>query len=151
MFCYAILFICFSSIKKVTSYYDGRVTFSLRMTGSSQIQTNNMDFKKSVSKFAAAAIPIAAVISTSRRAFAADQGVSESSISIKSANLPLGKVGYTDLGGLPMCKILNGMWQVDSAHGYEPLKENAVSEMSHCAGKTIIMLFLRFVQSIIKN
>jgi len=47
--------------------------------------------------------------------------------------LPLGADAYTDLKGMRMCKLLNGMWQVSGAHGYEPERNAVVSEMTHCA------------------
>ena len=48
-------------------------------------------------------------------------------------NMPLGKLGYTDLAGIPMCRILNGMWQVSGAHGYDPQLGKSVTEMARCA------------------
>lgn len=47
--------------------------------------------------------------------------------------LPLGRDAYTRVGNLRTCRLLNGMWQVSGAHGYEPVKEDVVAEMSHYA------------------
>jgi hypothetical protein len=42
---------------------------------------------------------------------------------------------YTIIGNsMPTCRLLNGMWQVSGAHGFEPNKEKAVSEMARYAG-----------------
>ena len=37
-----------------------------------------------------------------------------------SGGMPLGDSAYTDLAGVRMCRLLNGMWQVSGYHGYEP-------------------------------
>jgi len=47
----------------------------------------------------------------------------------------LGNDAYTDIGGMNVCRLLNGMWQVSGAHGYEPNKESAVTQMTKCAGQ----------------
>ena len=86
------------------------------------------ELKSSVIKFAAAAPLAAALVLKPTKAFAADAVAN-------TAPPSLGSDAYTDLGGLKMCKILTGMWQVSGAHGYEPQKQSAVAEMSHCAGK----------------
>lgn len=78
-----------------------------------------------------AAIPLAMAVTNPRAVSAIPDDAIQSKA---SSGLPLGENGYTDLGGLPMCRILNGMWQVSGSHGYQPLKEKAVAEMSHCAG-----------------
>ena len=93
---------------------------------------SNAEFKRAMT-VATAAIPLAMAITNPRAASASP--VTPDVIEPKStSSLPLGESGYTDLGGLPMCRILNGMWQVSGGHGYQPLKEKAVAEMSHCAG-----------------
>jgi aryl-alcohol dehydrogenase-like predicted oxidoreductase len=45
----------------------------------------------------------------------------------------LGEDAYVALGTTKTCRILNGMWQVSGAHGYEPKVDSAVSEMSRFA------------------
>ena len=80
----------------------------------------------------AAAIPIALAVTNPRASLAVPKAPEV--IIPAGLTLPLGKDGYTELGNLNMCRILNGMWQVDGGHGFEPLKEKALSEMSHCAG-----------------
>ena len=37
-----------------------------------------------------------------------------------TGGMPLDETAYTDLGGVKMCRILNGMWQVSGYHGFEP-------------------------------
>lgn len=92
----------------------------------------NSEFKRTVSMMAAA-IPLAIAVTNPRIASAKPE-VEDVVKIMPGTNLPLGTDGYTELGGLSMCKILNGMWQVSGGHGYEPQKEKAVSEMAHCAG-----------------
>ncbi len=36
-----------------------------------------------------------------------------------------------------MSRILNGMWQVSGAHGFDPNKEKAVADMAHYADEGI--------------
>lgn len=93
---------------------------------------SNADFKRTMTMLTAA-IPLAMAV-TNPRAASATPAIPEDKEPKAMSNLPLGESGYTDLGGLPMCRILNGMWQVSGGHGYQPLKEKAVAEMSHCAG-----------------
>jgi hypothetical protein len=93
---------------------------------------SNAEFKRTMT-MVTAAIPLAMAV-TNPRAASAAPAVPEDVKPKDTSNLPLGENGYTDLGGLPMCRILNGMWQVSGSHGYQPLKEKAVAEMSHCAG-----------------
>ena len=96
---------------------------------------SDVEFKRSIS-MVAAAIPVALTVTNPRAALAAPK---EKEIIVPPGlNMPLGKDGYTDLGGLSMCRILNGMWQVSGGHGFEPIKEKAVSEMSHCAGRWFV-------------
>jgi aryl-alcohol dehydrogenase-like predicted oxidoreductase len=52
---------------------------------------------------------------------------------VKKSTSSFGADAYTTLSGLPLCRIMTGMWQVSGAHGYDPQKDKAVSEMSHCA------------------
>ena len=103
-----------------------------RGSGSSMPVLESTDFKRSLT-MAAAAIPIALAVTNPRISLAAP--AVKLDLPPPGLTLPLGKEGYVDLGGLSMCRLLNGMWQVDGSHGYEPMKEKAVSEMSHCAGK----------------
>ena len=99
---------------------------------------SDVEFKRSISMLAAA-IPVALVVTNPRAALAVPK---EKEIIIPpGVNMPLGKEGYTELGGLSMCRILNGMWQVSGGHGFEPIKEKAVSEMSHCAGWWYVRCF----------
>lgn len=50
--------------------------------------------------------------------------------------MPLPEEAYTTIGDMSKsCRILNGMWQVSGAHGYTPITEQAVSEMTHCANE----------------
>ena len=42
---------------------------------------------------------------------------------------------YTKLGSTKTCRILNGMWQVSGAHGFEPDRDKVVAEMAHCASE----------------
>ena len=48
-----------------------------------------------------------------------------------SKSMALPDEAYTDLGGMRSCKILNGMWQVSGAHGYNPEAAKVVAEMAH--------------------
>ena len=50
-----------------------------------------------------------------------------------------------------MCRILNGMWQVSGGHGFEPIKEKAVSEMSHCAGWWYVRCFAAWLECTINS
>lgn len=50
-----------------------------------------------------------------------------------SAGMPLGKDAYSDLDGMRCCKLLNGMWQVSGAHGYQPERASVVGDMAKCA------------------
>ena len=107
----------------------------LRMSASSSSSAtpvrSDSEFRRSIS-MAAAAIPIALAVTNPRAALAVPK--TPEVVIPPGDSMPLGKDGYTDLGGLSMCRILNGMWQVSGGHGYEPLKEKALAEMSHCAG-----------------
>jgi hypothetical protein len=90
---------------------------------------NSATLSSSIVKLAAITPLAAALALTPQKALA-----KEATTDLKNNALSLGKDAYTDLGGLNMCKILTGMWQVSGAHGYEPQKQSAVSEMFHCAG-----------------
>ena len=122
----------------VTGFYQSKLLMSAVSTNGRNeaavpIRTDS-DLKKKLSMMTKA-IPLAMAVTNPRIASAAPE--IKSTVPVDDGrNLPLGADGYTELGGLPMCKILNGMWQVSGGHGYEPLKEKAVSEMSHCAGCT---------------
>lgn len=51
-------------------------------------------------------------------------------------SMALPEEAYTTIGDMSKsCRILNGMWQVSGAHGYTPVTEQAVAEMSHCANE----------------
>ena len=95
---------------------------------------NTPDYKRNIAKFAAVAPLAAALALTPQRASAKDAAADA-----QKGSTPLLNDAYTDLGGLKMCKILTGMWQVSGAHGYEPQKQSAVSEMYHCAGEREII------------
>jgi hypothetical protein len=42
---------------------------------------------------------------------------------------------FTTIGdNMPVCRLLNGMWQVSGAHGFDPDKERAVADMARYAG-----------------
>jgi aryl-alcohol dehydrogenase-like predicted oxidoreductase len=47
--------------------------------------------------------------------------------------MPLPDAAYTSLGDLRMCRVLNGMWQVSGAHGYESSRAESVAAMTKCA------------------
>ena len=54
---------------------------------------------------------------------------------------------FTTIGNnMPVCRLLNGMWQVSGAHGFDPNKEKVVADMAHYAGiQTLnLNLFLTF-------
>jgi aryl-alcohol dehydrogenase-like predicted oxidoreductase len=44
-----------------------------------------------------------------------------------------GDFEYSMLGDMKVCKIINGMWQVSGAHGYNPKPADVVGEMSRYA------------------
>ena len=120
----------------VTGFYQFKLLMSAvstngRNEGAIPIRTDS-ELKKKLSMMTKA-IPLAMAVTNPRIASAAPE-IKSTDPADDGRNLPLGADGYTELGGLSMCKILNGMWQVSGGHGYEPLKEKAVSEMSHCAG-----------------
>lgn len=50
-----------------------------------------------------------------------------------SKDVGLGLDAYSDLDGMRCCKLLNGMWQVSGAHGYQPEKSGVVKDMTKCA------------------
>ena len=50
-----------------------------------------------------------------------------------NSGMPLGKDAYSDLDGMRCCKLLNGMWQVSGAHGYQPERASVVGDMAKCA------------------
>eukprot|EP01041_Mallomonas_annulata_P010348 gene10348-21587_t len=79
------------------------------------------------------AVPLSYGLSSLSKANAADQfPQNKKSILPISEELPLGRDAYTTLGTVPMCRLLNGMWQVSGAHGYEPNRDNVVAEMARC-------------------
>ena len=87
-------------------------------------------------------VPVASLTmmsSSSSRANAADAvsasaPASASSDAFKADAMPLPPSAYTTLGdGMPMCRLLNGMWQLSGAHGFEPQFNKALAEMSHSA------------------
>jgi len=50
-------------------------------------------------------------------------------------NIPDTSDHFTTIGNnMPVCRLLNGMWQVSGAHGFEPNKDKAVSDMARYAG-----------------
>ena len=56
-----------------------------------------------------------------------------------------------DLAGMKMSRILNGMWQVSGAHGYDPNKEKAVAEMAHYADEGAIYTYCIYICTFISN
>ena len=48
-------------------------------------------------------------------------------------DLGLPRDAYSVIDGMRSCKIVNGMWQVSGAHGYQPSVENSVSDMTKLA------------------
>lgn len=42
---------------------------------------------------------------------------------------------YTSLGDLRMTRVLNGMWQVSGAHGFDPNRDDSVAAMAKCASE----------------
>ena len=132
--CLMTLVLCIAA-SSVASLVAPKLRMSVSTPGGLSQSANpirsDVEFKRSIS-MVAAAIPIALAVTNPRAALAAPP--TKEIVKPSGVNMPLGADGYTDLGGLSMCRILNGMWQVSGGHGYEPLKEKAVSEMSHCAG-----------------
>lgn len=125
-----------SSTFRVSLNHVNRISLELHdsFTSFSNPHNPSVDRRKFV-KGVTAVIPL--TLSISARA----QSTMPSSMLTTSAEgsndfdeeLPLGKDAYTRVGNLRTCRLLNGMWQVSGAHGYEPVKENVVAEMSHCA------------------
>ena len=109
---------------------------------------NTPDIKSAIAKFATVAPLVAVLALTPQKSFA-----KESVTDSKKLSPPLNADAYTQLGDMKMCKILTGMWQVSGAHGYEPQKQSAVSEMNHCAGDDVerfkkqAAIFLPLLQS----
>ena len=93
---------------------------------------NSPDIKSAIAKFATVAPLVAVLALTPQKSFA-----KETATDSKKISPSLNADAYTQLGDMKMCKILTGMWQVSGAHGYEPQKQSAVSEMNHCAGDDI--------------
>ena len=91
---------------------------------------NSPDLKGAIAKFATVA-PLMAVLALAPQRASAKEAATD----VKKNAPALAADAYTQLGDMKMCKILTGMWQVSGAHGYEPQKQSAVSEMNHCAGK----------------
>ena len=42
---------------------------------------------------------------------------------------------YTSLGDMRMSRVLNGMWQVSGAHGFDPNRDDSVAAMARCASE----------------
>ena len=145
------VFILLSGVQtRVTGFYQSKLLMTSVSTNGHHeaaipVRTDN-EFRKKLSMMTKA-IPLAVVV-TNPRIASASQEIKNADPVDDRRNLPLGADGYTDLGGLPMCKILNGMWQVSGGHGYEPLKEKALSEMSHCAGSNFDSLRFFFFKII---
>ena len=127
-----------SKIPKPSRQMIGPRQYCMSSTTSTPTQSST-ELKKTFAKLATT-LPLALSMSSVRKASAADSSVPSSTTTEESGgnwnpeSMPLGKDAYTDLGGKPMCRILNGMWQVSGAHGYEPQKEKAVAQMAQCAG-----------------
>ena len=59
-------------------------------------------------------------------------------------NLPDTSDHFTTIGNnMPVCRLLNGMWQVSGAHGFEPNKDKAVSDMARYAGIYLMKMNLK--------
>ena len=76
----------------------------------------------------------AAVFSAAALAVSSGSSISQPAVAVADS-LTLPKNAYTTLGkdGMPMCRILNGMWQLSGGHGFEPQFNKALAEMNHCA------------------
>lgn len=71
-----------------------------------------------------------------RSSFAFEEASTVSTVSTAASvlkDLPLGEQAYSMLGTQPVCKIMNGMWQVSGAHGYVPNEVDTVKSMEQCA------------------
>ena len=77
----------------------------------------------------------AAVFSAATLAVSSGTGIGRPAVAVADSlsSLPMG--AYTTLGtdGMPMCRLLNGMWQLSGGHGFEPQFDSALKEMNHCA------------------
>jgi len=49
-----------------------------------------------------------------------------------------GESSYSTLGDMKICKLINGMWQVSGAHGYNPQSSDVVSSMSRYANNGLV-------------
>jgi len=76
----------------------------------------------------------AAVFSAAALAVRSGTGIGQPDVAVADSLSLLPKGAYTTLGndGMPMCRILNGMWQLSGGHGFEPQFDSALKEMNHC-------------------
>lgn len=49
---------------------------------------------------------------------------------ILTARLPA--EAYTDLGGMQICRIVTGLWQLSGTHGYRPLIGPVIKDLRNC-------------------
>lgn len=89
-----------------------------------------VDPLRSILKHVSTIMPIVATAAYARQATALESTAVESPF----ARLPLGERAYSMVGDLTCCKILNGMWQVSGAHGFQPNKPDVVAKMAEYAG-----------------
>ncbi|KAJ1399736.1 hypothetical protein B484DRAFT_406228 [Ochromonadaceae sp. CCMP2298] len=105
---------------------------ALRVVGAtnSQPRSGAAILKKSFSQ-AALVLPVAAAFLRPT----VSRGVTDTPLTTLAS---LGNA-YTTLGvgrdgqPMPMCRVLNGMWQVSGAHGYTPVAAKVVEQMGLCA------------------
>ena len=138
----ATVFVCLMSFVSVTSLAS-QPLLMMATAGDKQAPSpavvsavpvrTHQDLTSSILRFSTYA-PMAAALALAQQKASAKDAAND----VKNNALSLGEGAYTDLGGLKMCKILTGMWQVSGAHGYEPQKQSAVSEMFHCAGASSV-------------
>ena len=131
----AVFFLLMTTNMSLVGSVSSRLKIKMNSTDQRSVQTaivsavpvlDSPDYKRYITKLAAVAPLAAALVLTPKSSSAKDV--------VTDTKQTLTTDAYTDLGGLKMCKILTGMWQVSGAHGYEPQKQSAVSEMLHCAG-----------------
>lgn len=64
-----------------------------------------------------------------------------SSASYSSSSNTKTESRFTTIGdGMPMCRLLNGMWQVSGAHGFDPNRELAVGDMARYVGTRNVVI-----------
>lgn len=105
---------------------------------------SNLDNARNSMKTAAAAVATTTIgLGNTKRALATENGIDSTTFTTaavmqEKGAIPAFNEAYTDLAGMKISRILNGMWQVSGAHGYDPNKEKAVAEMAHYADEGYI-------------